>query len=269
MSEKQPQEPESALPTGEPIAINQFSSARMGLVPGSSVLKVDRYAVACIPFRMSLSGAVLLTSFSPQELTLFMRYTNTIAGLSIAFQRADAAQTHKIFARCTIKSIAPMRGRESVGLISIAWKPCPPDLTTTLEEYLLMLERLKVEYDDYKGKLIKLDPANAALLGYNNYAAIIHGREQVKVAAFCLASDRLDFLVPKDGPELVPKAMASVKLFFRSFQFVVSGILSDVQKLPNGAQKAILSLNFCPELVDILERYRFHEQFSSQKTSIA
>lgn len=268
MSDDKPRE--ASQPAGEEtISINQFSSARLGMVPGSTAIKVDRYAIACVPYRMSHSGAVLLASFSPQEMALFQRFANALAGMSLAFQPADSAQKLKIFARCTIKSIAPMRGRESVGLISIAWKPCPPDLKTILDDYLLMLERLRVEYEDYRGKVIKLDPQRSAQLGYNNYAALVQGREQIKVAAFGLASDRLDFLVPKGGPDLAPQAEATVKLYFRSFQFTVSGTLSEAQRLPNGAQKATLSLRFSPELVDILERYRFHERFAAPRNQPA
>lgn len=246
----------------EAITVNQFASARMGLSPGLTAVKIDNYTIACVPYRLSLAGAVLLASFSPQELAFFQRFANGLAGLNLVLQPANAQQSIKVFARCMLRSIVPMRGRESIGLISLAWKPCPPDIKTMLEDYLGMLDRLKVEYEDYRGKTIRIDAASAAAMGYGNVAELVYGQAPVKIAVFGLASDRADFLLPKNAPGLAAGTDAALRLLFKPFQFSVNGSIADVAPLPNGACRVGMKLGFSPELVDIIEHYRFHERLT-------
>jgi hypothetical protein len=54
---------------------------------------------------------------------------------------------------------------------------------------------------------------------------------------------------------------AQLKLFFQSFQFTVSGTLTSVARLQNGVQKIQATIDFAPELVSIIEQYRFAERF--------
>ncbi len=261
MQTQKPGAPEPEI-RQETITVTPFASARMGLAPGQTLVKIDTYNIACVPYRLSLSGAVLLASFSPQEMAFFQRFANGLAGVTVVFQPANAQQPIKVFARCLVKSITPMRGRASIGLVSVAWKPCPPDICSMVEDYLGMMDRLKAEYEDFKGKPVRIDAASAAAMGYNNFTELGYGAEKVKAAVFAVASDRLDFLLPMAAQELRKDAAVSAKLYFRSFQFTVAATVAEIARLPSGVQKGSLSLAFSPELVDILERYRFHERFA-------
>ncbi|OHD81989.1 MAG: hypothetical protein A3J97_16230, partial [Spirochaetes bacterium RIFOXYC1_FULL_54_7] len=201
----------------EAITVNPFASTRMGIVPGQTMVKVDSYNVVCAPYRISMKSALLMASFSREELVFFQRYANGLAGLAMVFQQASNQPPFKIFARCVLKSITPMKSREAIGIISVVFKPCPPDLVAFLGDYLMLLERLKVEYDDFKGKRIAINPESAKLMGYNNFAELSCASGKSKMALFGLASDRLEFLLPVQGPELAGGMPVTIKLYFQSY----------------------------------------------------
>lgn len=246
----------------ETLSVSPFASAKMGLQAGQTAVKVDAYNIVCVPFRLSMKGAVLLASFSQDELTFFKKYTGGLAGLTLIFQPANAQAPLKIFARCVLNSIEPMKGRESVGLIGVEWKPCPPDLVSMLGDYFMLVERLKAEYEDYRGKMIQVNADTSKLMGYNNYAVLGYEKAESKIALFSLASDRLSFLLPMNGPALEAGKPVTVKLFFRSFQFALQGSVAETARLPSGVQKASATVQFSPELVSIIEAFRFAERVS-------
>jgi hypothetical protein len=248
----------------EIIAVTPFVTNRMGILPGQTSIKIDSYNILCAPYRISMKNAIVMAAFSRDELVFFQRYTNGMAGMTIVFQQATSQRPLKIFARCVLKSIAPMKGRETIGLVSVDFKPCPPDLITILGDFLMVLERLKVEYDDYKDKRIAINPETAKLLGYNNFAELTVTGGKCRIAIFGLASNRLEFLVPIQSPDLTSGTHANIKLFFQSYQFTVHARITESHKLPSNAQKVTADLDFCSELVDIIEKYRFSERFAAK-----
>ena len=92
----------------------------------------------------------------------------------------------KVFCRCIVNSIEPLKGRDQLALIVLSWKPIPPDLAQILGEYLLGLERLKLEYSDYRDRAVTVTPESARKLGYNHYAVFSVGGEVLKLALFSL-----------------------------------------------------------------------------------
>ncbi len=241
-------------------SVTPFAQSKMGLKAGLTLVKLDTYSIVCVPYRLSMGGAVLIASFSKDELAFFQKYVNGLAGLTLVFQPGNSQTPMKIFARCFLKSVGAMKGRESIGLIEVVFKPCPPDLLTILGDYFMLLARIKVEFEDYKGKLISINPNTAKVMGYNNFCHLTLDGVQHKVALFALASDLLNFLVPLNGPVLDIGTPVQVKLFFQSFQFVVSGSIKDVTRLPNGVQKVQAAIEFSMELVSIIENFRFAER---------
>ena len=245
----------------EIASVNLFAQSKLGLKQGQTLVKIDTYNIICVPYRFSLKGAVLLASFSNEELSLFQRYVNGVAGLTLIFQPNKAPNPLKIFARCMLKSVSPMKGRESIGLVEVVFKPCPPDLTTIFIDYFMLLDRLKVEFDDYKGKLIPINSDSSKAMAYNNFSLLSYEGAQAKVALYALASDMLNFLVPMNGPGLEEGKSMQMKLYFQSFQFTVQGSISKIARLQNGVQKVEASIQFSSELVSIIEQYRFAEKF--------
>ena len=245
----------------EEISVSPFTSVKMGLLPGQTSLRIDTYTIACVPYRLAMSNAKYLASFSREEMAFFQRYMKGLIGVTQHIQPANSLQPIKIFARCTMQNLMPMPGRETVGIISVEWKPCPPDLIAMIGDYLMLLERLKQEYGNTEYQPVPINGPNTQLLGYNNFAELTIDKAKHRVAVFLLGTNRLDFLIPLNGPPLDNGQAVMVKLYFKSFQFMARGKVAEVLKLPNGAQKIRAELDFCVELVDILERFRFPAHF--------
>lgn len=236
-------------------SFSPFAIQNTGIVQSQTLLKVDTYAVACVPYQFGMSRGVLAASFSKDEIAFFQRYKGSLAGLALAVQRPDARLPEKIFARCQLSAIGAMKGRDNVGLVVCEWKPIPPDLAKVLGEYLMLVEKLRVEYGDFKDKSVQVGAETAKRLGFNNYAVMTLGGEQHKLALFSLAVNRLEFLMPLRSPDMVPGTEASFSLFFLKYRFSVAGTIESSERLPTGIQRVRASIGFSPELVHLLDDY--------------
>jgi hypothetical protein len=226
-----------------------------GVLPRETLLTVDSYSLACVPYQFSLRKAILLGAFSPEEIGFFARFSGGLAGLSLAFQGAADSKPSKVFCRCQIETIGPVQGRDQVALIVCQWKPIPPVLAGLLEESLRLGERLKAGYAELRDRALPVNPDTALRLGYNNYAIMtVEGRQQ-KLALFSVAVNRLDFLLPMSAPELAPGTAVSFSLFFQRYRFSCRGRMESCVRQQSGVQKGRASLDFCAELVQLLAEY--------------
>ncbi len=239
---------------------NAFAVQATGLAQGQTLLKVDTYNLACVPYQFTMRRAVLVGSFSKDEIAFFQRFKNSVAGLSLAFQRPDAREPMKVFCRCQVAGVGMMKDREGVALIVLDWKPIPPDLAEVLGEYLSLVDRLKVEFGDFRDRRVPITPASAKSLGFNNYAVMSSGGVQTKLALFALAANYLEFLVPMRSADLAPGTEAVFSLYFLSYRFAVQGRIESAERLPTGVQRVRASIGFSAELVHLLEGY-----FSSRR----
>lgn len=237
------------------VSLSPFAIKKMGVISNQTLLKVDTYNLVCVPYRISMKGIVLLGSFSRDEMAFFQRFKGSLAGLTLVLRPDDASAAAKVFCRCSLAQMGPMKGRESVGIISANFKPCPPDLENAIGEYLMYLDRLRADYDDLKGKVVPMNPNTARLMGFNNYATLNTGSSLIKLALFSLASDRVEFLAPMQSPDLRKGDFSTLRLFFQKYQFNVSGKIAEVARLPTGVQRGAIAIEFSPELVDLLGAY--------------
>ncbi len=237
------------------VSLSPFALKKLGIVSNQTILKVDTYNLVCVPFRLSMKGAVLLGSFSRDEIVFFQRFKGALAGLNLVIQPGDSPAPRKVFCRCSLSQISPMKGRDSVGLLSVEFRPCPPDLENLIGNYMMLMDRLKADYKDLSGKTVPINPDTARILGFNNYATLSADPVVTKLALFSLGVDRLVFLAPMQTPDLRPGQEASLRLFFQKYQFNVAGRISEATRLPTGVQKGSVELNFAPELVDLLDMY--------------
>ncbi len=247
------------------VSITTFATSRMGILTGQTVLHIDTYNIICVPYRFSMKNATMMASFSREEFMFFQKYLNGMSGLTIKIQPTTSPQPIKVFARCIIKSIAPAKGRDTIGFIALEWKPCPPDFISIIGDYQMLLDRLKTEYEDFKPHKIMINPESIKYLGYNNFADLSYEGVTTRVAVFLMATGSLNFLVPLHGPALESGKEAQIKLFFKSYQFSINGKITETLKLPNGAQKVAMELSFSAELTDIIEKFRFAEQINIKK----
>ncbi len=237
------------------VQFTPFAIKSMGLVQGQTSLKLDAYTLACVPYQFSMRRAVLAASLSKDEIVFFQRFKGSLVGLAIAFQRADARAPIKVFCRCQLSAVGLMKDREGVGLVVLDWKPIPPDLAQVLGEHLEFTERLRIEFDDFRDRRIPINPDSAKRLGYNNYVVMSLGGNQLKLALFSLAANRLEFLLPMQAPDLEQGAPVLFSLFFLAYRFSVPGTIEAAVRLPTGVQKASAKIEYSPELVHILEEY--------------
>ena len=238
-----------------PLYFNPFAVHCTGIIKAQTLLKVDTYNLACVPYQFSMKRGILAGVFSKDEIAFFQRFKDSLAGLGLVFQRPDQREPMKIFCRCQIGAIGMMKEREGVGLIVCDWKPIPPDLAQVLGEHLMLLERLKLEFGDFRDKVVPITPDSAKRLGFNNYAIMSCAAGQQKLALFSIAVNKLEFLAPLRSADLVVGEKVSFALFFQRYRFSVSGGITGSERLQTGVQRGRAAIDFSPELVQLLEEY--------------
>jgi hypothetical protein len=226
-----------------------------GLDPSQTSLKIDAYSLACLPYRFSMRNAVLLASITPDEAGFFQRFKGGLAGLGLAFNSHEQSSSGKIFCRCQLDTIGMMKGRDNLGLIALSWKPIPPDLALRLGRHLENEDGLRADYAAYRGRSVPVRPDTAKLIGFNNYAIMSTGGSQLKPALFSIGVDRVEFLLPLRSPDIAPGADCGFSLFFQRYRFSVKGVVESGARLPSGVLKATASLEYSPELVQLLSEY--------------
>jgi hypothetical protein len=249
------------------ISFSPFVLSSTGILQSQTSLKVDTYQLVCAPYQLSMTRAILLGAFSKDEVVFFQRYKNALAGLSLTVQKTTEREPRKVFCRCQIAAVGMMKGRDHVGLVICDFKPIPPDLAEILGEHLIRLERLKAEWSDYRGKSVQLNPEVSKKLGFNNYAVMTTGAEQQKLALFALAVDRVEFLMPLRSPDIAIGAKTTFNLFFQKYRFNVEGAIQAATRLPSGVQKIVASLEFSPELAEIMSTY-FYASLAAAKRAV-
>jgi hypothetical protein len=239
------------------VSCSPFVLHSTGIIQSQTSLKVDTYTLACVPYQLAMKRAILIGSFSKDEILYFQRYKGALAALTLSIQGPSAKEPEKIFCRCQISAVGLMKGRDRVGLIVCDFKPIPPALAQILGEHLVGLETLKIQWQDFRDKAVQVSPEVSRKLGYNNYAVMAAGGEQLKLALYTLAVNRLEFLMPLRSPDLLPGSPAAISLYFQKFRFTVNGAIEKALRLPSGVQKVSASIEFSPELCDLMSEYFF------------
>jgi hypothetical protein len=250
----------NALHPAEKVTFSPFVIKKTGLQ--QATLTLGNYSLICIPIIADKEQISLLAALSKDEISFFQSFNGSFGGLSMVFSSRNPGQPFKLFARCEIRAIAAMAGRENAARIEAAFRPCPNDLIRILGEYQLTLMRLKAEQDDYRDKPVRITPESAREMGYNNYAVLTRGVSQFKTALYSLSTKACELLLPMHTPDIQTPETCSLKLFFQRYQFSVQGRIGDSARLPSGVLKLKLDLSFSPELVEILGSYFIQSRFN-------
>ncbi|HON88582.1 MAG TPA: hypothetical protein P5519_06175 [Spirochaetia bacterium] len=246
------------------LQISPYIMQKIGIQPGSTFINIERSVIACIPFKLGINSGSFLAAVSQNETVFFQRYHNVFASISMLLNTGSSQQPIKIFARCILKSILPVKGRENFCLFMIEWKPCPHDLVNAITTIQFLFDRLTNEYEEFKDYYVAINPSTSQAIGYENRAVLVSNGVSTKIAAFRFSSKHIDFLVPVSGPQLQAKSAVQIKLDFKNFSVLLSGTVSTSEQLANGAQKTSVELTFSPELVDIVENYRFIDSIAKK-----
>jgi hypothetical protein len=237
------------------VSFSPFVLNSTGIVQSQTALKVDTYTLACVPYQISMGRVVLIGSFSKDEIVYFQRYKGSLAGLTLSIQHPTVKEPEKIFCRCQISGVGLMKGRDRVGLIVCDFKPIPPALAKVLGEHLIGVETLRIRWQDYKDKTVQVNAENSRRLGYNNYAVMTAGGDPLKLALYTLSVNRLEFIMPFRSPDLAADTPVAVSLYFQKYRFSVSGKIEKAERLVTGAQKVRASIDFSPELCDLMAEF--------------
>lgn len=251
------------------LAFTPFSMKKTGLIQGQTILKLDKYDISCIPYQLSMKKCVVLATLSQNELLLFQKLKEGLASLTLVFQRDGRPAPMKIFFRCTIQQMGMMKGKDNLSLIALEIKNCPADLAAIIADYMALMDRLRLQFDDYKAKQIQITPQSSKLLEYNDYATVQFGAEQSRVQLFSLSTAKAEFLVPHGKALPAPGSPCPLKLYFQKYQFTAAGKIASAVALPSGVGKVSLDIDFVPELVEIVDYFYFKSRVAQRSRDSA
>ncbi|MCL2472211.1 MAG: hypothetical protein FWF26_00905 [Treponema sp.] len=238
------------------IAGSQYALKKLGVDRSNCSLKIEEYIILCVPFQLGFRRSILLASLSKQELAFFQKYANSSVGLSIALNPNNRPEPIKFFLRCTLSTLGQMKGRENVGLFVVDYKILPDEMITMLGHYLENQERIKTQYEDYGKTPVKMTAENARIMGYNMYATITEANVPPRrIQVFSLNSKSLEHMEAAGAPIRKPGKNVTYQLFFQKYRIAVAGIITGAGPLPQGIIRTIANIEFCPELVEILDDY--------------
>jgi hypothetical protein len=238
------------------IHCSQYALAKLGVDRSRCSLKIEDYMILCIPFQFGFKRSLFMASLSKQELAFFQKYINSIANLSISFLLPGRPEPLNFFIRCTIAQIGQMKGRENESLFVIDFKLAPDELVRILGEFLEFQDKLKTQYEDYGKTLIRVNPETARIMGYNMFASIVDGTSDGKrIQPLNISSKIIEFLEAAGSPVRSPGTVLKYHLFFKKYRVSVSGKVTASGTLPQDIVRTVSSLEFDPELVEIIDDY--------------
>jgi hypothetical protein len=248
------------------IAGSKYALEKLGVDRANCSLKIEEYIILCVPFQLGFKRSIFLASLSNQELAFFQKYTNTVVGLSIALNPNKRPEPVKFFLRCTLSTIGQMKGRENVGLFVVDYKTTPDEMVKIMGNYMESQDKYKAQYEDYGRKTIKMTAEVAKQMGFNMYATVNEpGKGPRRIQVFNLNSKFLEHMEAAGAPVLTPGSAVSFQLFFQKYRITVSGTVNGAAPLPQGIVRTIATLDFSPELVEILDEYWYNVQSNANK----
>ena len=238
------------------INCSEYALAKLGIDRSRCSLKIEDYMILCIPFQFGFKRSLLMASLSKQELVFFQKYVNSIANLSISFQLPGRSEPLNFFIRCTIVQVGQMKGRDNVSIFVVDFKLTPDELVRILGGFLEFQDRLRAQYEDYGKTPIRINPETAGTMGYNLFASIADGTPNGKrIQLVNLNSKVMEFLEAAGTPVRPVGTELNYHLFFKKYRVFVSGKVTASDTLPQGLVRTVSSLDFNPELVEIINDY--------------
>jgi len=238
------------------INCNQYALAKLGVDRSHCSLKIEDYMILCIPFQFGFKRSLLMASLSKQELAFFQKYVNAIANLSISFQLPGRSEPLNFFIRCTIVQVGQMKGRDNVSIFVVDFKLAPDELVRILGGFLEFQDNLRLMYEDYGKKPVKISPETAKTMGYNMFASIADGTQDGKrIQLVNISSKMIEFLEAAGSPVRPAGTELNYHLFFKKYRVFASGKIEASGTLPQGIVRTTSNLDFNPELVEIIGDY--------------
>lgn len=243
------------------VTCSQYALQKLGIDRSNCFIKIDEYTILCAPFQLGFKKSIFLASLSKQEMTFFQRYLNGMVGLSMIFTVPNRQEPLKLFIRCSLSAIGPLKGKDNVGLLVVDYKNAPDDYVNILGSHLEYIDILRAKWEDFGKTMIRMTPDTARLMKYNMYATITEpNKGGSRIQLFSLSSQKIEHLESMNGTERPEGTAVAYQLYFQKYRIAVGGKIDVVSRLPTGIIKTQASLAFSPELVEILEDYHFAER---------
>jgi hypothetical protein len=237
------------------IACTPYALAKLGLDKNSCVLKVEGYSILCIPYQFNLKRSLFIAALSPPEHIFLQTCVHTIIGLSISLTPPGRAPA-KFLLRCTLDSLGQVKGREKVGVFAVDFKAIPVELTLLLGGFLQTQDRLEARFEEYGDALIKMSAPAAKHLGYKGESVITEaGKGTRKIRILSLSSNRIEHTEDRGTPLLRSGTPVAYEIYLKKSRLLLTGVATSAEADPLGPVRTVSSLNFSPELVEIIEDY--------------
>ena len=237
------------------IRFTKYTVKKTGLVQSQTILKIEDYVLVCAPFQLAMDRAIFLVILSRQEHVFFQQMLKKICSVSFSFMRPGQSHPIHFFIRGIVNRISPVKGRPNVCIIDVTYKICPDDLVEILGHYITAYDSLKSLVKDLKGREVPMGAEAKRIMKFNDYVESIIGSRKVKTRLLSIGVDRLVLGIPESITGLSERNTFASKLYFRSYQFRVNGMVVRMERPQNGYRRILYAIEFSPELVEILDNY--------------
>jgi len=227
-------------------------------------LKIEDYLLICAPFQLSMKGGIFLVVLSAQEITFFQQFQKKFCTINLTFQKTGNKKPLSLLLRGTLERIGTVKGRQNVCMMDASLKACPNDLVEIIGDYITSFEGLKSQYENFAGKAITVDENAAKLMRFNNYVELVVGASKVRASLTALSVNSLTLRLFAAPPGLADGETCSAKLYFQVYQFAVNGKVSGIQRGQDGQMLVMITIDFTPELIEILDDFFFRQSIQAK-----
>jgi PilZN3 domain len=117
------------------ITINPYILKKIGIIKNKSLIRVDKYQLACVPYSISLTSCRLLLILSPREQTIITGNKNGNIMLHLEFIHPNLDKKVPLFVRININKFQELNSRLNQCLLDVDLLTVPQDYKEILVEY--------------------------------------------------------------------------------------------------------------------------------------
>jgi len=133
---------------GHSITINPSVMKTLGIIRAKSLIRVNDYQLACVPYSISLKDCRLLLILSPREQQIITESKNQNVMLHMEFHHPNLGKVIPLFFRLAIKSFKQLNSRLNQCLLDAVFMTVPQDYREIILEYFLKNEENRIVYSD-------------------------------------------------------------------------------------------------------------------------
>ena len=246
------------------IRFTPYALKKTGLVQSQVFLKIEDYLLICAPFQLSMKRGIFLVVLSSQEITFFQQFQKKLCSINLTFQQTGSKKPLTLLLRGTLDRIGPVKGKQNVCMMDATIKACPNDLVEIIGDYISAYDGLKNQFENFAGKSIALDNDTARLMRYNNYVEILLGTTKARATLVAIAANTISVRLPARPAGLEEGISCSARLYFQVYQFTATGKVTQVERGEGEQVIATVTLEFTPELIEIIDDYFFRQSIQSR-----